>query len=69
MDERPRSADEIARLFDAARGEDAALHQLDGCVATLHEIQQAKAALKGLSAAELRAALEFRARVLGGELA
>lgn len=67
MGECPKSADEIARLFDVARGEDAALHQLDGCVATLHEIQQAKAALKTLSAAELRAALEFRAQLLRGE--
>jgi hypothetical protein len=33
----------------------------------LHEVQQAKAALKGLTARELRKALEFRHQELGGE--
>lgn len=64
-----RSAAEVARLFDLAGREDDAIAQLDGCVARLREVQQAKAALKSLPAAELRAALEFRRRTLGGELA
>ena len=44
-----------------------ALRLLDGCVAQLREVQDAKAALKMLPAADLRAALEFRRRALGGE--
>lgn len=64
-----RSTAEVARLFDVAGREDDAIAQLDGCVARLREVQQAKAALKSLPAAELRAALEFRRRTLGGELA
>ena len=64
-----RSAAAVARLFDVAGREDDAIAQLDGCVARLREVQQAKAALKSLPASELRAALEFRRRTLGGELA
>lgn len=63
----PRSTAEIARLFDVAGREDEAIYQLDGCVARLHEVQQAKAALKVLTAAELRAALAFRRQALSGE--
>ena len=65
----PRSAADVARLFDIAGREDEAIRLLDGCVAQLREVQQAKAALKTLPAADLRAALEFRRRALGGELA
>lgn len=64
-----RSTEQVARLFEIAGREDDALRLLDGCVAQLHEVQEAKAALKMLPAAELRAALEFRRRALGGELA
>ena len=64
-----RSAADVARLFDIAGREDEAIRRLDGCVAQLREVQQAKAALKTLPAADLRAALEFRRRALGGELA
>lgn len=64
-----RSAADVARLFDIAGQEDEAIRLLDGCVAQLREVQQAKAALKTLPAADLRAALEFRRRALGGELA
>jgi len=63
----PRSTAEIVRLFDVAGREDDAIRQLDGCVARLHEVQQAKAALKGLSAAQLRAALELRRQAPPGE--
>jgi hypothetical protein len=64
-----RSAAQIARLFDIAGREDEALALLDGCVSQLREVQAAKEALKMLPAADLRAALEFRRRALGGELA
>jgi len=65
--ETDRATAEIARLFDVASREDEAIRLLDGCMTRLHEVQQAKAALKGLSASELRAALEFRRQALGGE--
>ena len=58
---------EIARLFDVAGREDEAIRLLDGCMTRLHEVQQAKAELKGLTACELREALEFRRQGLGGE--
>jgi hypothetical protein len=64
-----RSAADVAHLFEIAGREDEAIRLLDGCVAQLREVQQAKAALKTLPAADLRAALEFRRRALGGELA
>ncbi|WP_155892841.1 hypothetical protein [Intrasporangium chromatireducens] len=64
-----RSAADAARLFDIAGREDEALQLLDGCVSQLHEVQAAKAALKMLPEAELRAALEFRRRALSSELA
>jgi hypothetical protein len=62
-----RSTAEVARLFDVAGREDEAIRLLDGCMARLHEVQQAKAVLKGLTAAELWAALEFRRQGLRGE--
>jgi len=62
-----RATAEVARLFDVAGREDEAIRLLEGCVTRLHEVQQAKAALKGLTASELRAALEFRHQALGGE--
>ena len=66
-DETDRPTAEIARLFDVAGREDEAIRLLDGCMTRLHEVQQAKAALKGLTARELREALEFRYQELGGE--
>ena len=66
-DETDRPTAEIARLFDVAGRQDEAIWLLDGCVTRLHEVQPAKAALKGLTARELRAALEFRHQELGGE--
>ena len=66
-DETDRPTAEIARLFDVAGRQDEAIWLLDGCVTRLHEVQPAKAALKGLPARELRAALEFRHQELGGE--
>jgi hypothetical protein len=62
-----RSTAEVARLFDVAGREDEAIWLLDGCMARLHEVQQAKAVLKGLTAAELWAALEFRRQLVRGE--
>jgi hypothetical protein len=58
---------EIARLFDVAGREDEAIRLLDNCMTRLHEVQQAKAALKGLTARELREVLELRHQALGGE--
>ena len=66
-DETDRPTAEIARLFDVAGRQDEAIRLLDGGMTRLHEVQQAKAALKGLTARELREALEFRHQELGGE--
>jgi hypothetical protein len=66
-DETDRPTAEIARLFDVAGREDETIRLLDGCLTRLHEVQLAKAALKGLTARELREALEFRHQELGGE--
>jgi hypothetical protein len=66
-DETDRPTAVIARLFDVAGREDEAIWLLDGCMTRLHEVQQAKAALKELTARELREALEFRHQSLGGE--
>ena len=65
--ETDRPTAEIARMFDVAGREDEAIRLLDGCMMGLHEVQQAKAALKGLTACALREALEFRHQGLGGE--
>jgi hypothetical protein len=66
-DETDRPTAEIARLFDVAGRQDEAIRLLDNCMTRLHEVQQAKAALKRLTACELREALEFRHQGLGGE--
>jgi hypothetical protein len=66
-DETDRPTAEIARLFDVAGREDEAIRLLGGGMTRLHEVQHAKAELKGLSARELREALEFRHQGLGGE--
>ena len=68
-DETDRPTAEIARLFDVAGREDEAIRLLDGCMTRLHEVQQAKAELKGLTARDLSKALEFRRQGLGGESA
>ena len=65
--ETDRSTAEIARLFDVAGREDEAIPLFHGGVTRLHEVQQAKAALKRLTASELRAALEFRRQAPRGE--
>jgi hypothetical protein len=66
-DETDLSTAELARLFDVAGREDEAIRLLDGGMTRLHEVQQAKAELKGLTVRELREALEFRHQALGGE--
>ena len=66
-DETDRPPAETKRLFDAGGREVEEIRLLDGCMTRLHEVQQAKAALKGLTAPELRAALELRRQGLGGE--
>ena len=66
-DETDRLTAEIARLFDVAGREDEAIRLLDGCMTRLHKVQQAKAALEGLTARDLSEALEFRRQGLGGE--
>ena len=58
---------EIVRLFDVLARQDDAIRLLDGALTRLREVQQAKAALRGLSAAELRAALQLRRAALGSE--
>ena len=65
--ETDRPTAEIAPLFDVGGRQDEAIWLLDGCMMGLHEVQQAKAALKGLTACALREALEFRHQALGGE--
>lgn len=65
--ETDRPTAEIARFFDAAGRQDEAIRLLGGCMTRLREVQPAKAALKGLTACELRAALALRRQGLGGE--
>jgi hypothetical protein len=59
---------EIARLLDVAMGEDEAIGVLAGCVAQLRAVQSAKLALRGVTAEELRAALQVRGRDRGCDL-
>jgi len=66
-DKSDRPTAEIARLFDVGGREDEAIRLLDGCMPRLHEVLQAKAALKGLTAPEVRAALELRRQLPRGE--
>jgi hypothetical protein len=63
-----RTTAEIARLLDVATGEDEAIRLLDGCVAQLRAVQQAKTALRDVTAAELRAALQVKGRDRGCDL-
>ena len=65
-DEEQKTTAQIARLFDLAARENEAIAMLDWSMARLHEVQRAKAALKGLSAAEIRAALQHRQHTLTG---
>jgi hypothetical protein len=60
-----RTTAEIARLLDVATGEDEAIRLLAGCVAQLRAVQRAKTALRDVTAAELRAALQVRGRGAG----
>ena len=71
-----RARKEAKRWLKALRGGDSeALERFQKALPRhtdnpgLREVQQAKAALKTLPAADLRVALEFRRRALGGELA
>jgi hypothetical protein len=57
-----RTTAEIARLLDVATGEDEAIRILARCVVQLRAVQRAKAALRDVTAAELRAALQVRGR-------
>ena len=65
-DEEQKTTAQIARLFDLAARENEAIAMLDWSMARLHEVQRAKAALKGLSAAEIRAALQHCHHTLTG---
>lgn len=58
---------EIESWMALAGSEAGALADLDGCVARLHEVQHAKAALARLDSTNLRAALEARRAALGGD--
>lgn len=62
-----RSPQEIAKLFEIARGETDTIRQLNGCVEALHEAQEAKQALMTLTPEEVRAALEHRRPKVGEE--
>lgn len=55
-----RSPREIAELFEITGRESEAIRRLSGCVAQLVEVQAARESLKALTAAEVRAALEYR---------
>ena len=67
--ETDRPAAESARLFDVPGREDEAIRLLDGAMSRRHQVPHAEAALKGLTASERRAALEFGRQVPGGERA
>lgn len=60
-----RTPEQIAALFAIAGRETEAIEQLTGCVAQLHEVQDAKAQLASLTPAEVRAALQHRRGGLG----
>ena len=62
-----RSTAEIERRLDVAGRQKQVIHALDVCGARLPDVQQAKVAPEGLTAAELRAASDFRRQVLRGE--
>ena len=66
-DETDRPTAEIAGLFDVAGRQDETIRLLDGCMTRLHEVQQAKAALKRATVCELSAALKLERQGLGGE--
>jgi hypothetical protein len=51
---------EIARLMDVADNEDAAIRQLEACVADLRRVHAAKAALRAFTPSEHREAVDFR---------
>ena len=51
---------DLARLVREARDEDAAMADLEGCVQRLMRARDAKTALAGLPADQLRAALRMR---------
>jgi hypothetical protein len=59
------TAARIARLFDDAGADYDVIADLDLCLARLRRAQEARRALSGLSAADLRAALERRRRRAG----
>ena len=59
--------DQGLRHLDAAGRQRKAIHALHVCRARLRDVQQAQGAPKGLTAADLRAALERRRQVLRGE--
>ena len=62
-EDRRKSAAEIAALFELAAGEGAVIARLDGCVAQIRAVQQAKAELADVTAEQIREALEYRRRV------
>lgn len=62
-----RTPQEIAELFEIARGETDAIRQLTGCVEALHAVQEAKQGLMTMTPDEVRAALEHR-RLKAGEI-
>ena len=59
-DAQVRSLAEIAALFDITDRETDHLHDLEGCVARIQQVQAAKVILAHLSGAQLREALELR---------
>ena len=61
------STAELARRLNVDGRQGAAIHAFDVCGARMHVVQPAKVAPEGLTAADLRAALELRRQVLRGE--
>lgn len=62
-----RSPEEIAELFDIVGRESSTIRQLSGCVEQLLEVESAKLSLKTLTSAEVRAALQYRRGITGGQ--
>ena len=64
-----RSTEEIAQLFELDGRESEAIAMLDGGLRRLREVQDAEATLASWLMVELRSALDYRRRLLGGESA
>ena len=59
------STEQIVGLFDVVGRESETIRQLSGCVEYLREVQAAKQTPSMVSAAQVRAALEYRRAMIG----